>query len=107
MIDEKEALGVAGVRRETLHIWIERGWIEPVRGSGGYRFREIDVARMELIREFHTTFELNDDAMDVVLPLLDQVHGLRRQMRRLAEAVDREPEDVRKRIAAALSGQDG
>lgn len=104
MIEEKDVLGrFADIRRETLYLWIERGWIAPQRDGDRFRFRDIDVARLEMIREFRMTFELNEDALDVVLPLLDQVHGLRRQMKRLAEAVSREPADVKARIGAALS----
>lgn len=103
MIDEKEVLGLfTDIRRETLYLWIERGWLAPESGTGGFRFREIDVARIRLVREFRTELELDADALDVILPLLDQVHGLRDQVRRLADAVSHEPEDVRQRIAASL-----
>tara|TARA_R110002110_G_scaffold81444_7_gene211853 strand:+ start:3050 stop:3382 length:333 start_codon:yes stop_codon:yes gene_type:complete len=104
MIEEKEVLGLFGdIGRETLYVWIERGWLAPEPGKGGFRFREIDVARVRLIREFRTELELDADALDVILPLLDQVHGLRDQVRRLADAVSREPEDVRRRIADSFS----
>ncbi len=104
MIEEREALArISGVRRETLHLWIARGWVTPERNNEELRFREIDVARIRLIREFQTDLNLGDDALDVILPLLDQVHGLRRQVRRMAGAVNREPEDVRRRIGRSLS----
>ena len=104
MIDEKEVLAhLVGIRRDTLHLWIARGWITPEQDDGKFRFREIDVARLRLIREFRTDLNLGDDALDVILPLLDQVYGLRRQVRRMADAVNREPEGVRQRIARSLS----
>ena len=104
MMEEKEILGhFIGLRRETLRVWVERGWVMPERGHGGYRFREIDVARVGLIYEFSTELELDEAAMEVVLPLLDQVYGLRRQLRRLADAVSTEPEEARRRIARRLS----
>ena len=104
MMEEKEILGLfMSLRRETLRVWVERGWVTPERGQGGYRFREIDVARVRLIHEFSTELELGEDAMDVVLPLLDQVHGLRHQLRRLADAVGAQPEEVRRRIARTLA----
>jgi chaperone modulatory protein CbpM len=104
MMREKEILGCfIGLRRETLHVWVERGWVLAERGRDGYRFREIDVARVGLIHEFSTELELDEDAMDVILPLLDQVHGLRHQLRCLADAVNAQPEEVRRRIAASLT----
>lgn len=103
MRSEQEILVTfGGLRQETLHIWIERGWLAPVREGGRYRFREIDVARIRLIEEFRTELDIGEDAMDVILPLLDQVHGLRRELRRLADAVSAQPDDVRNRIAKAL-----
>ena len=105
MMGEKEILDFfLGLRRETLHVWVERGWVMPERRDrGGYRFHEIDVARVGLIYEFSTELELDEDAMDVILSLLDQVHGLRHQLRRLADAVSAQPEDVRQRIARTLA----
>lgn len=106
MIGEKEFLrAVAGVRRDRLYIWIERGWLSPGRGEGGWIFREIDVARARLIRELSEDLEIGEDALDVVLPLLDQVHGLRRELRRIADAIDAQPEDVRARIRKTLEGR--
>jgi chaperone modulatory protein CbpM len=103
MIDETELLRtMRELRRETLHVWIERGWLSPVREDGDFRFRDIDVARARLIEEFRRDLALGDDALDVVLPLIDQLHGLRRELRRMAEAVSAEPDEVRQRIAAAL-----
>ena len=107
MLEEKDVLrAFSNLRRETLHIWIKRGWVAPLRQRGNYRFREIDVARIRLIHEFHTELEIGEDALDVILPLLDQVHGLRRQLHRLAKAIDAEPEEVRRRVARTLAASD-
>jgi chaperone modulatory protein CbpM len=104
MRDEEEILGTfSDLRRETLHVWIERGWVTPERRGERYRFQEIDVARIRLIREFRTELELDEDALDVILPLLDQVHGLRRELHRLADAVNAQPAEIRSRIAALLA----
>jgi chaperone modulatory protein CbpM len=65
-------------------------------------FHEVDVARVELIREIRQEFALDDEAVPVVLGLLDQVYGLRRQLRRLCDALAAQPEEVRKEIKRAL-----
>ena len=107
MRDEEEILGTfSDLRRETLHVWIERGWLAPKRARGGYQFQEIDVARIRLIREFRSELELDEEALDVILPLLDQVHGLRRELHRLADAVNAQPADIRERIAARLADRE-
>lgn len=108
MMGEKEILDRhISLRQETLHIWIQHGWVMPERDQGGYWFREIDVARVGLIYEFSTELELDDDTIDVVLPLLDQVHGLRHQLRCLADAVNAQPDDVRHRIAQTIKKAGG
>lgn len=96
MMEKKEFLSrYTDLQRETLHVWIERGWAMPERDRVGYCFHEIDVARVGLIYEFSTDLELDEDASGIVLPLLDQVHGLRHQLRCLADAVNTQPQDVR------------
>ena len=103
MLSEQEFLSAfAELQRDTLYVWIERGWLSPVRDGGAWRFREIDVARVRLIRELNEELDLTADALDVVLQLLDQVHGLRRELRRLADAVDTQPPEIRNRILRSL-----
>lgn len=106
MMEEREILVTfSSIRRETLYVWIDRGWLSPEpppSGESGFRFRDIDVARLRLIEEFRRDLGLADDALDVVLPLLDSVYGLRHRLQQLATAVGDEPEEVRKRISARL-----
>ena len=61
-------------------------------------FHEVDVARVELILDIRRDFAIDDEAMGLVLGLLDQVYGLRRQMRRLCDAVATQPQDVQDAI---------
>ena len=67
-------------------------------------FHEVDVARVELILSIRRDFAIDDEAMELVLGLLDQVYSLRRQMRRLCDAVATQPEDVQDAIRRALPG---
>ncbi len=104
MVNEYDVVGrFSGLHLKTLKIWIKRGWVTPTTDPDGYHFQEIDVARVGLIYDFSNDLQLDDDTVDVLLPLLDQVHGLRNQLRRLAQAVDAQPEEVRRRIAQTLA----
>jgi chaperone modulatory protein CbpM len=91
-----------------LRRWIENRWILPERpvetSSGGERwqFEAVDVARVELILHIRREFAVDDEATSLVLGLLDQVYSLRRQMRRLCDAVERQPADIRDAIRRAL-----
>ena len=75
-------------RRELVR-WVEERWVLPERRAETWVFHEVDVA-------------LDDEAMPLVLSLLDQVYALRRQMRRLCDAVAAQPEDIQAAIRQAL-----
>jgi chaperone modulatory protein CbpM len=92
----------AGLERAQLVRWIENRWVLPDEAGGQWIFREVDVARVELILEMHREFAVDDDAMSLVLALLDQVYGLRRQLRRLCDAIERQPPAIRDAISRAL-----
>ena len=77
---------ISGLTRRDLERWIENAWVQPDKLAGGYAFREIDVARARLILEMRDEMEINEDALPVVLLLLDQLYDLRRQMRNLNDA---------------------
>lgn len=98
---------IAGINGDKLTLWIERGWVRPVRRASRVVFREVDLARARLIHEICVDMSVSDENVPLVLSLLDQVHGLRRELRQLAEAVQAQPAEVRTRIARHFTeGQD-
>jgi chaperone modulatory protein CbpM len=78
-----EFLSRAGLEVETLDIWLEQHWLIPDQTSGGLNFSEMDLARAHLIRDLKADFGVNDEGVDVVLHLVDQLHGLRRALAQL------------------------
>jgi chaperone modulatory protein CbpM len=93
---------VEGLARADLARWIDNRWVLPERRDGGWMFREVDIARVELIVEIRRDFALDDEAVELVLGLLDQIYGLRRQMRRLCDALAVLPPDMREKLRHAL-----
>ena len=79
---------IGGLARIDLERWIERAWVRPDGAPGSYAFREIDVARTRLIHELRAEMRVNDDAVPLVLSLMDQLYEERRRMRRLRDALD-------------------
>jgi len=71
-----------------LEVWIARSWIRPDGAPGHYLFHPIDEARVRLILELREEMHINDEALPVVLSLLDQVYAARRHMRRVREAIE-------------------
>lgn len=103
MIGLDELLGrLRGLERRELIRWVENRWVLPERQAESWLFHEVDVARVELIIEIRRDFAIDDEAMGLVLGLLDQVYDLRRQMRRLCDAVATQPPEVRDAIRRAL-----
>jgi len=90
------------IERMVLETWIERRWVLPTTEGGGYIFSETDVARVELICDLSREMALDDEAMAVVLPLIDQVYGLRASLRRVADAIGALPEPARAQFRAEL-----
>lgn len=92
-------------RRELIH-WVESRWVLPERHAESWVFHEVDVARVELILDIRRDFAVDDDVMPLVLGLLDQVYSLRRQMRRLCDAVAAQPPEVQSAIRRILPKAD-
>ena len=59
----------------------------PIEEDGQLLFDEADRARIRLIVELRRDLEVNDEAVPVVLRLLDQIYGLRRALEELQAGV--------------------
>lgn len=97
----------AGLDAAELTRWVENRWILPEQQGERGVFHEVDVARVELILEIRRDYAIDDDATGLVLGLLDQVYSLRRQMRRLCDALEAQPPEVRDAIRKALPPRAG
>ncbi len=73
---------------EDLRRWIAEGFVRPEVAAGELLFHDIDVERVRLILELRDTMQVNEEALPVVLSLLDQLYALRRRLRRLGITVD-------------------
>ncbi len=89
---------IRGLNRVELAGWIQAGWVHPAWRGSIPVYREIDVARVRLIHEIRQDLGMAEDAVPVVLSLLDQIYGLRRELRQLCAAVQAQPEPVRRSI---------
>jgi chaperone modulatory protein CbpM len=92
----------AGLERRELVRWVENRWVIPERRGNTWIFHEIDVARVELIFEVRREFAIDDEALPLILGLLDQVYDLRRQLGRLCDALAAQPADVQAAVRRAL-----
>jgi len=96
---ELEVIEQVGMLTLTeLRLWVSEGWVTP---EEDHSFAEIDVARVRLVCQLRRDMNVNEDAVPVVLSLLDQLHGLRNELRSLTRALEEQPEEVRRRVASA------
>jgi chaperone modulatory protein CbpM len=95
---------LSGLERQDLERWISNQWVRPDHQAGRYQFREIDVARVRLIQELRDQLKIDEDALPVVLSLLDQLYDLRRRLRELSDALGHSaPAEVRQTLAKHLA----
>lgn len=97
--DETEIVQQAEtITRRRLRLWLRRGWVVPQKSPAGIRFDGADLARLQLICELKDEINLSDDAVAVVLSLIDQLHSVRHEFRALGRAIEAQPEDVRRAV---------
>lgn len=99
LFSEDEAVAmVARLTRPRLASFVEARIVMPVRSERGPVYRRLDIVRMELLCELSEGFDLEDDALGVVISLIDQLHGVRAELRAVVDAIAHEPPEVRERV---------
>ena len=104
MITTRELIALIGRLSEgELETWIAADWVRPARREGDWRFSEADVARVRLICEMRRDMAVDEEAVPLVLSLLDQLYGARSELHLLARAIARQPEPVQQDIHDTLA----
>jgi chaperone modulatory protein CbpM len=105
MLSERDV--VARVQHLTvtrLRVWVRQGWIRPAPTQG---FSEADIARAALIRDLEDQLGFAEEDVPVLLSLIDQIHGLRSELKGLIEALDELPEDARATVRLRIATRKG
>jgi chaperone modulatory protein CbpM len=90
MIMSKQEFQItSGLEGTTLQLWIDQEWLIPGDSPGGPTFSDADVARARLIQNLKHDFGVNDEGIDLVLHLMDQLHGMRHALALLQSEVRR------------------
>jgi chaperone modulatory protein CbpM len=74
---------------EMLRSWAAAGWISIEESEVGGPLSESDEARCNLICDLKHDIGVNDEGIDVILNLLDQIHGLRHALRKTLDQTKR------------------
>jgi len=105
MLSERDV--VARVQHLTvtrLRVWVRQGWIRLAPTQG---FSEADIARAALIRDLEDQLGFAEEDVPVLLSLIDQIHGLRSELKGLIEALDELPEDARATVRLRIATRKG
>ena len=106
MFTLQQVITEVGVTETDLNLWIEQRWVLPDKREDGFVFDDVDIARARLIRELRVDLMVNEEAIPVVLSLLDQVHALRRTIARVNSAIDMASPAAKAEIANLLKASD-
>jgi len=98
----REFLLAARLEATAVETWVEAGWLMPRRDAEAADFSDADLARARLIHELQHDMGVNEEAIPIILDLIDQVHGLRQMLREVATAVCTQPDETRQRIVAEV-----
>ena len=101
MAEDTDTLRRLHIEVATMDRWVAAGWIAP-RAPQAPGYTEADLARACLIRDLREAMGVNDEGVSVALDLLDQIHGLRRALRRVGDVMHGLPEPARQEVLVIL-----
>jgi chaperone modulatory protein CbpM len=97
---EQAIAAVPGLSQARLKAFLEADLVVQATPAPGLVFRAIDLARLELLCDLADHFDLEGDALGVVIGLIDQLHTARVRLHAMAQAMEAEPQDLRQRVGA-------
>jgi MerR family transcriptional regulator/heat shock protein HspR len=90
------AAELAGVHPQTLRIYERKGLLRPARTAGNTRrYSPADIERLKMIQDLTQVHGLNLAGVKMIVELEDELE----RMRRRVEAMDRELDRARRRLA--------
>ena len=108
MNEDDVLLRIRGLTTERLRMSVTEAWVRPHSDGAGPVFDETDVARLSLIVDLMEDMAVTDDAVPLILGLLDEVSTLRRRIRALDRAIaDLGPTTTEAVIARIVARRDG
>jgi chaperone modulatory protein CbpM len=98
-LSEEETLdAVSRLDHARLTRFVHAEMIRPADAGGRMVYRQVDIARIELLCDLSDDFELDDEALGIVMDLVDQLHSTRRDLVVLMQALAEETDEVRARV---------
>jgi chaperone modulatory protein CbpM len=98
----EEILAAVEISRRELEHCIEENWILPEREGETLAFDDIDLARLRLIAELRHDLAVNDEAVPLVLHLIDQLHLMQNCLDAVGQALQELPQEHRSSIERVM-----
>lgn len=102
MLSIEDVAKRTSIRAAELHLYIQQSWVLPMEEEGRYFFDDADVARIQLIYDLRTDMGCNDEAVPVVLNLVDQLHSMNRALEEINQALNALSPGLREEIEETL-----
>ncbi len=102
-LTEKELIEtVTRLTSDRLTEYLAAEIVIPEQSDKGLVYHSIDVARLELACELHEQYDMEADALSMMISLIDQLHGLRAELREVLNAIEAQPEPVRQQLVKVI-----
>ncbi len=102
-LTEKELIEtISRLTSDRLTEYLAAEIVIPEQSDQGLVYHSIDVARLELACELHEQYDMEADALSMMISLIDQMHGLRAELREVLNAVRAQPEPVRQQLIEVI-----
>ncbi len=100
--EEELVATVVRLTPERLTEYLAAEIVIPQQSEQGMVYQSLDVARLELACELHDQYEMEADALSMMISLIDQMHCLRAELREVLNAVEAQPNTVQENLAKAI-----
>lgn len=87
-----------------LRVWVSQGLIKPA-DKAARTYSEADIARADLICTLEDELGFAGEDVPVLLNLIDQIHGLRSELRGLLEVLDELPPEMRSTVRMRIESR--
>lgn len=93
---------VPGLSPARLAAFLQADLVAAHLSAHGPVFRPVELARLALLCDLAEHFDLESDALGVVIGLVDQLHTARQRLHAMAQAIEGEPQELRQRVGARV-----
>ncbi|MEO1107019.1 MAG: hypothetical protein AAFX90_03775 [Pseudomonadota bacterium] len=102
LTEEELIATITRLTSDRLTEYLAAEIVIPEQSDQGVVYHSIDVARLELACELHEQYDMEADALSMMISLIDQMHGLRAELREVLNAVEAQPEPIRRQVIEVI-----